>query len=72
MGFSFNPTGSQALYGWAQFSISADALTMTLIDYAYEDSGSAIATGAIPEPGTIAMGTIGAGIFFLVRRRKSS
>ena len=72
MAFLFNPTGLQPLYGWAQFSISANAQTMTLIDYAYENSGSPIKTGAIPEPGTVTMGAIGAGLFFFVRRRKAS
>lgn len=72
MGFLFNPTGMQTLYGWAQFSISSNAQTMTLVDYAYENSGTAINTAAVPEPGTVAMGAIGAGLFFLVRRRQAS
>lgn len=72
MGFLFNPTNTLPVYGWAQFSVPADGQTMTLVNYAYENSGTAIITGAIPEPGTVAMGAIGAGFFFLVRRRQAS
>lgn len=57
-GFRFNPSGSQTLYGWGQLSISGDGNTMTLVDYAYENSGASILTGetaAVPEPSSVSV-----------------
>jgi len=49
-GFQFNPTASLTLYGWGQLTVSANGQAVTLVDYAYEDTGASISTAAIPEP----------------------
>lgn len=53
-GFSFNPSGSQTLYGWARVQYEdggkGSASTLTLLDFAYEDTGAAITAGAMPPP----------------------
>ncbi len=45
-GFRFNPSGSQVLYGWGYLRLSSGLSSMTLVDWAYEDSGAAIVVGA--------------------------
>jgi len=73
-GFRFNPSGSQTLYGWGQLSISANGQTMTLVDYAYDDSGAAILTGAttaVPEPSVSLLGLMGLTSVCFLRSRKS-
>jgi len=69
IGFSFNPSGSQALYGWGLINISGDSKIMTLKEWAYENTGLSITAGAVPEPstGTLALGGLGA--FALWRKR---
>jgi hypothetical protein len=52
LGFRFNPTGTQELYGWGHVSISDDATILTLKDWAYESSGAPIPAGVVPEPTT--------------------
>jgi len=75
-GFEFNPTGSQVDYGWGQITISAFSNAMTLVDYAYDDSGAAILTGQtpgaspVPEPGTATLVASGLGIVAFFRRRR--
>ena len=72
-GFRFNPSGSQTLYGWGQVSISADGNTMTLVDYAYDNSGTSILTGAtaaVPEPSVSLLGLMGLTSVCFLRSRK--
>jgi hypothetical protein len=58
-------------YGWAQLTYNDTDGSMTIHDFAYENSGSAIVAGAIPEPASLALialtGTamLGARRFFL-------
>lgn len=73
MGFTFN--GNQ---GWMQLSLQADALgrpeTMTVIDWAYEDSGAPIAAGdigAVPEPGAAGLLLMAMGAVGLRRKRRA-
>lgn len=70
-GFRFNPTGSQPLYGWALLTISSARSGMTLVDWAYDNSGASInATVRVPEPGLAMLalaGITGAGF----RRRRA-
>ncbi|VAW62981.1 hypothetical protein MNBD_GAMMA09-552 [hydrothermal vent metagenome] len=50
IGFSFLGNSNQTLYGWAQISLDEAALTMTIDNWAYEDSGAGIRVGAVPVP----------------------
>jgi hypothetical protein len=51
--FTFNPTGTQDLYGWLHlYGACGCGLDTVLVDMAYEDSGAFIETGASPEPAT--------------------
>ena len=71
-GFRFNPTGNQILYGWGQLRIpSLGGGTMTLVQWAYEDSGQAITT-PIPEVSSLAALAFGAGLAVIRRRRSDS
>jgi len=47
IGFSFLGDSSQVLYGWAQISLDEAALTMTIDNWAFEDSGAAIRVGQV-------------------------
>ena len=38
-------SGGTTYYGWARFDVSADLLTLTIKDYAYESSGAQILAG---------------------------
>jgi hypothetical protein len=81
--FSFNP-GSGADYGWVrlQFTVGQDGTldSITAIDWAYQDDGSAILAGdtgisATPEPSTAALTLLAvgaAGVEALRRRRKAA
>ncbi len=65
-------TQDPAYYGWAQVSIGANSIT--LIDWAFEDSGGAIAigdTGAVPAPGALGLLGLAAGAAGLRRRRSA-
>jgi len=73
-GFRFNPSGSQMLYGWGNLTISADATVMTLVDWAYENTGVSITTGAVPEPttGTLALSGLAAAAILRKRPKATS
>jgi len=64
VGFRFdNEVNSQVHYGWARISLSADYASqpMSIVAYAYESTpNTAIAAGAVPEPGTLALVGLGA------------
>ena len=52
IGFSFLGDANQTLYGWAQISLDEFALTMTIDQWAFEDSGASITVGQVPLPPT--------------------
>ena len=61
--FVSSAPGSPTLYGWARFDVTTN-LQAILVDYAFEDSGGGILTGAgvvVPEPGSLALGCLAAG-----------
>ena len=72
MGFTFNPTGSTPLYGWGRITNSSNTSSVTLVDYAYQDNGSSISTGAVPEPTTAVLGALGVGAFLFRRRSRGT
>jgi MYXO-CTERM domain-containing protein len=52
----FNEATGQINYGWMRLSLSeAFNTTRSVVEYAYEDSGSGIVAGAIPSPGVLAV-----------------
>lgn len=71
-GFRFrNEANSQIHYGWARVSLAGtlQGQPRSLVEYAYEDQpGVAIAAGAIPAPGSLAL--LGLGAAGLVSRRR--
>lgn len=60
--------------GWIQLAdVDADAGTLTVVDWAFEDSGGPITAGqtsSVPEPGSLAVLGLG-GLVFLTRRRRN-
>ena len=73
MGVKFVETGvngGQPMFGWVQFSKNAgvpsgDPTGITIVDWAYDNSGAAISAGNIPEPSSLArlaVGAIGLGV----------
>lgn len=63
-------SGGPTYYGWAGVDITnATDLSGVVTGYAYDDSGNAIAAGAVPEPTGLALLALGAP--FLLRRRSA-
>lgn len=78
IGFDFLNTAGQTRYGWMQVTFNATAYAanqsaLTVNRYAYDNTGVAIATGAVPEPGEMALGCLAAGATGLAvwRRRRA-
>lgn len=64
-------TDSTSLYGWVRISKSASIVAPgTIIDYGYQDNGSAILPGAIPAPGSLAALALGV-LGWRVRKRNA-
>ncbi|WOO39812.1 hypothetical protein [Rubellicoccus peritrichatus] len=74
IGFQFRPAGT-TLYGWAEVVLTegGDTGTFEIVQWAYEDTGANIQTGAIPEPATVAtgLGALALGAAGLRRWRKT-
>lgn len=71
LGFQVNLSGTTC-YGWAQVDMLANYQTR-LLDFAYDNSGSSITAGAIPEPASsMALMALGAAGFALWKRRRQS
>ncbi|MEM9083027.1 MAG: hypothetical protein AAGB34_05465, partial [Planctomycetota bacterium] len=65
--------GVGTLNGWIHIAMDSTKgnATLTILDYAYENSGNAIAAGAIPAPGALALAALACGAAGLRERRKS-
>jgi hypothetical protein len=74
VGFSFTEKGTTC-YGWASITITegASVSTITVNEWAYEDSGAAITVGAVPEPAqtAVGLGALALGAAGLRRWRKN-
>ena len=78
IGFQFNPSGSQVLYGWANVTLTNGGSfgTFTINSWAYDNTGASILTGqtsAVPEPATsaVGLGALALGAAALRRRRQA-
>jgi hypothetical protein len=68
-GFVFMPDGVNPVYGWLELSLSSDGLTFEVSEWAYQDDGTPITAGFIPEPSTALLMGLGlAGLAASVRK----
>lgn len=77
MGVKFFDAGNNPLYGWIRVNGGpTQGFPATIVDWAYEDSGGGILTGAtqVPEPSSLALGFLAAGAAGVAawRRRKAA
>jgi hypothetical protein len=73
MGVEFPNASHTELFGWIRITGGSTAgIPATIVDWAYEDSGAGILTGAgiIPEPSSLALGCLAAGAAGLAAWRK--
>lgn len=70
LGISFTDSGANRRYGWVRLTTGANGLPATVVDWAYDDSGAGIVAGAVPEPGSMALGCLAAGALGVVAWRK--
>jgi hypothetical protein len=73
MGVEFFNASNNPLFGWIRVTGGSTlGFPATIVDWAYEDSGAGILTGAgiVPEPSSLALGCLAAGAAGLVAWRK--
>lgn len=78
LGFDFVNAAGVTDYGWMQVTFNAanyaaNQSALTVVRYAYDNTGAPIATGAVPEPNEMALGCLAAGATGLAvwRRRRT-
>jgi len=58
-------------YGWLHFIDNPSAQSLTLVDWAYQNTpDTGIQTGPVPEPTTLALGGLGLAAMMMLRKRK--
>jgi PEP-CTERM motif len=73
MGLEFFDASNNARFGWIRITGGSTlGFPATIVDWAYEDSGAGILTGAtaVPEPSSMALGCLAAGAAGLAAWRK--
>jgi subtilisin family serine protease len=73
MGIQFPDDSNTEVFGWIRITGGATTgIPATIVDWAYEDSGAGILTGAgiVPEPSSLALGCLAAGAAGLAAWRK--
>lgn len=70
--FANEAAGGANNFGWVAITFGASAAERTITAYAYQNDGSGIMAGVVPEPGTYAMMALGLAAMggFVARRRK--
>jgi hypothetical protein len=69
IGFRFTPNESAVSnYGWIRIVVTANNPGGVVKDWAYDDSGASIETGAIPEPSAMLLAGLGSLLAFRRRR----
>ncbi len=65
-------SGGEMRYGWVRVRVDDGSLnSLTVMDYAYEDSGGSIQAGQVPEPGCLGLLALGGvGLMSWRRQRK--
>jgi hypothetical protein len=77
IGFRFDPNGVagvQTWYGWMHISAGSDSSPFangTVIDWAYDNTGTGIQVGSVPEPSSIALLAMGAVGLLALRRSRA-
>ncbi|MCH2141340.1 MAG: hypothetical protein MK100_09980 [Phycisphaerales bacterium] len=73
-GFELETNSGDTVYGWADFSVSSDGLTLTLHGWAYDTTGGSILAGqteaSTPVPGIGGLGALALGAAGMRRKRK--
>ncbi len=75
IGFRFLNASNQTNFGWMRLNFNPSAFgsgqsSLTVLDYAYENSGQSIVTGAVPEPSSTALAFLAGGAAGLCAWRK--
>lgn len=71
MGVRFHDASNNNLFGWIRVAGGpTQGNPATIVDWAYENSGSGIVTGVVPEPSTLALGFLSAGAVGVAAWRK--
>ena len=73
MGVEFLNASNNPLFGWIRITGGpTQGFPATIVDWAYDDSGAGILTGAgiVPEPSSLALGCLAAGAAGLIAWRK--
>jgi hypothetical protein len=71
LGLSFS-NGVSIFYGWVRVSVNNAGGSFVVHDWAYENAGAGIQTGAVPAPGALGLLAAGASGLGLLRGRKRS
>ncbi|MEP6821141.1 MAG: PEP-CTERM sorting domain-containing protein [Chthoniobacterales bacterium] len=69
LGLQFQLADGSLVFGWIRLDV-VDGGDARVLDWAFEDSGAAIAAGAIPEPSSLALSFLAAGAAGLAYWRK--
>ena len=69
IGFSLEIAGPATVYGWMRVTLQDDNTPGVIHEWAYQDDGSPLAVGAIPEPSHALLTVLGLATLALRRRR---
>lgn len=71
LGFQFVPEGSTSnLFGWMKVTFTINQPSGIIHEWAWEDNGTAITAGAVPEPSAAILGLISSALLISCRRNR--